>query len=436
MRDLLVAAVVFGLIPMVLRRPAVGIYLWCWISYMNPHRLAYGFAFGFPWAYVIALATLSSLFMNKEPKRIPWTRETILLVIFILWMGVTTLNAFYMDAAWEQYTKVLKIQLMTFVTLMVINDRQKLHMLVLVIALSLDFYGIKGGIFTILHGGVYRVQGPMGTFIGGNNEMALALVMTIPLLRYLHLQETRKWPKIGLGVAILLTTLAAVGSQSRGALVGLVVMGALFWVKSRNKFMTALLIIFAIGLAASIMPQAWYDRMHTTENYEQDQSALGRINAWWTAYNVAKDRVTGGGFEMFRAETFRIYAPDPNDVHDVHSIYFMAMGHHGFIGFGMFMMLGWFAWRTCGRVMGQNKHKPERKWMFDLAAMTQVSIIGYAASGAFLGLTYFDLFYHLVAISVILGQLSKQVDEIAVSAPLVQKNTAKEFFSVRASQTV
>ena len=43
--------------------------------------------------------------------------------------------------------------------------------------------------------------------------------------------------------------------------------------------------------------------------------------------------------------------------------------------------------------------------MSDLAAMLQVSLIGYAASGAFLGLAYFDLYYHLIALIVILRVL-------------------------------
>ena len=34
----------------------------------------------------------------------------------------------------------------------------------------------------------------------------------------------------------------------------------------------------------------------------------------------------------------------------------------------------------------------------NLAAMLQVSLVGYAVGGAFLGLAYFDLFYHLVAL--------------------------------------
>jgi hypothetical protein len=39
-----------------------------------------------------------------------------------------------------------------------------------------------------------------------------------------------------------------------------------------------------------------------------------------------------------------------------------------------------------------------KKWASDLAAMIQVSLIGYAVGGAFLGLAYFDLPYHLMII--------------------------------------
>jgi len=44
MRDLFVTAVIFGLLPFIFKRPWVGILVWAWLSYMNPHRLAWGFA--------------------------------------------------------------------------------------------------------------------------------------------------------------------------------------------------------------------------------------------------------------------------------------------------------------------------------------------------------------------------------------------------------
>jgi hypothetical protein len=51
------------------------------------------------------------------------------------------------------------------------------------------------------------------------------------------------------------------------------------------------------------------------------------------------------------------------------------------------------------------KQSAETIWMADLLAMIQVSLLGYAASGAFLGLAYFDLYYHLIAIVVICKSL-------------------------------
>jgi probable O-glycosylation ligase (exosortase A-associated) len=405
MRDLLVAFVVFGLLPQVLKRPQIGIYLWCWISYMNPHRLAYGFAFNFPWAYTIALATFAGLFFSKEPKRILWTRETILMLVLLGWAAITSMFAFFPDLAWTGWVKFFKIMLMTFVTIMVITNRERLIGVIWMIALSLGFYGIKGGIFTIAKGGVHHVLGPQGTFIGENNEMALALVMTIPLIAYLRMLEKRNWLKIGLTGAMLLTAFAAIGSQSRGALVGMLAMGLFLWFKSSSKFITALLMVVSIGVIGSVMPQQWYDRMSTTKEYKEDASALGRINAWHTAFNVAKARITGGGIEMFRPAVYKRYAPEPDRVHDVHSVYFEMMGEHGFIGFGLFMTIMAFTWMKGSSIIRRTKRVPELKWAHDLAAMTQVSMIGYATCGAFLGLSYFDFYWHLVAIMVILNHL-------------------------------
>jgi probable O-glycosylation ligase (exosortase A-associated) len=417
MRDIFITAIIFGLLPYVFKRPWLGILLWSWLGYMNPHRLAWGFAYSLPFSMIVGLVTIVAFMASKEKKSMPWTRETIVLLIWIGWMLFTNFFAFYPDLAWVQWDKVWKIQLMVLLTALIITDRQKLHWLVWVIALSFGFYGVKGGLFTILHGGAYRVQGPSGTFIGGNNELALALVMTIPLIRYLHLQATRKAVKIGLASAMVLTGVAAIGSQSRGGLVAMVAMGFFLWLKSRNKIVTGFYIAIAVVVMALVMPQSWYDRMNTINTYEQDQSTQGRFNAWHTAFNVAKDRITGGGFEMFQGPTFRRYAPDPWNVHDVHSIYFEQMGEHGFIGFSLFLLLGLLAWIRAQQIIKRCKYDPDRKWAADLAAMIQVSLVGYAAGGAFLGMSYFDLPYHLMIILVLAakfnGLLEKQPVPIA-----------------------
>ena len=406
MRDIFVTAVFFGALPFIFRRPWIGILLWCWLGYMNPHRQAWGFAYDFPFAMICAIVTIMAFLFSKEKKEMIWTRETVLLLIFVGWMFITTVFAFYPELAWLQWNKVWKIQLMVLLTAMIIKERQHLHWMIWVIALSLGYYGVKGGIFTIVHGGAFRVQGPTGTFFAGNNEMALVLAMLIPLIRYLHLQEPRKWVRLGLASAMVLSGVAAIGSQSRGGLLAMAAMGLFLWFKSRHKFVMGVYMVIAVGIVAAVMPQEWYDRMHTIKTYQEDASALGRINAWHTAFNVAKDQVTGGGFEMFRPPTFRQYAPEPWRVHDVHSIYFEVMGEHGFIGFGLFVLLAVFAWLRANQVIRECRNDPQRKWAADLAAMIQVSLVGYGAGGAFLGLAYFDLTYHLMIMLILAAKFS------------------------------
>lgn len=434
MRDLFVTMVVFGSLPLILTRPYVGILMWSWIGYMNPHRLSWGFATEFPFAQIIALTTLAAMLFMREEKRIPWTRETVVLLIFILWMCVTTVFAFHPEPARDELIKILKIELMTFVTLMLMKDRFRIDLLVWIIALSLGFYGVKGGVFTITSGGSYHVMGPPNTFIGGNNEIGLALIMTVPLMRYLHLQATKYWVKWGLMLAIGLTFVAILGTQSRGALVGLVAMATMLLWKTRKRFLLLFLMAPVLFAGYQFMPESWHDRMQTIETYQQDQSAMGRINAWEFAFNLAKDRpLIGGGNEAFTADLFARYAPHPQDVHDAHSIYFEVLGEHGYVGLVLFLLLGFFAWRTCTLVARQARPHPDGQWMADLASMLQVSLVGYATSGAFLGLAYFDLYYHLIALVILVKVQSRQLT--AQTIPIAPED-GQEMRNLRQRDTV
>jgi len=146
--------------------------------------------------------------------------------------------------------------------------------------------------------------------------------------------------------------------------------------------------------------------MATIEDYQEDGSALGRINAWHFAFNLAVDRpLVGGGFQSFKQDAFKIYAPEPDNFHDAHSIYFEALGEQGFVGLALFLLLGTLTWRLGTKIIRQTKGNEELAWAHDMASMVQVSVLGYAVGGAFLGLAYYDLYYHLVAIMVIISKI-------------------------------
>lgn len=409
MRDIAVTLAVLALLPLILRRPWIGILAWSWIGYMNPHRLAYGFAREAPFAMLIGATTLVAMLFMKEKIRFPWSRETVVLLLFVLWMCLTTVFSLQQEYSLLQLEKVVKIQVMTFITMILMLYRERLNLLVWVIVLSLGFYGVKGGIFTLMTGGGYHVMGPLGSFIGGNNELGLALIMILPLMRYLQLQREQKLQRNLFTLAMALTVIAILGTQSRGALLGLAVMAVVLIFKSRRRFTLLLLVALMVPVAVTVMPEAWFERMHTIQEYEEDQSAQGRINAWHFAVNLAQDRpLVGGGFEAFHWRNFRYYAPDPHDVKDAHSIYFEVLGEHGFAGLFIYLLLGFFTWRSATWVIRNTRERADLLWARDLAAMIQVSLAGYASAGAFLGLAYFDLYYHLVAMVVILRFLVRQ----------------------------
>ncbi len=153
LRDLVLTVFILGLLPAVLARPWWGILLWTWVGLMNPHKMTWGFAYNFPFAMIIAIVTLVAVFISREPKKLPLTPPVVLLIFFILWMTVTTiLYALYPDLAWIKWEKVIKIQAFIFLTLMVMQSEQRIRALVLVATLSIAFFGIKGGIYTIAQG--------------------------------------------------------------------------------------------------------------------------------------------------------------------------------------------------------------------------------------------------------------------------------------------
>jgi probable O-glycosylation ligase (exosortase A-associated) len=157
-----------------------------------------------------------------------------------------------------------------------------------------------------------------------------------------------------------------------------------------------------VGLVSlAFLPEEWWARMHSIQNYEQDQSAMGRINAWHTMFNIAKDRIFGGGFNVYTYDIFQMYAPIPENVHAAHSIYFQVMGEHGFIGLFLYLMIGFFTWQSASWLRKHTRGIPELEWTGRLAAMCQVSMFGFAVGGAFLSLAYFDLPYNITVLVVI-----------------------------------
>src|SRR5690606_10186948 len=125
------------------------------------------------------------------------------------------------------------------------------------------------------------------------NALAMALIMTIPLMAYLTTTLRHRWQRwIGYGV-IACTGMSVLGSHSRGAALATACMLMVLTAKSRNKLKIVLALLLLVPVGVAFMPSHWFERMVTVRTYEEDTSAMGRITAWKFAIDVATQRAIG-----------------------------------------------------------------------------------------------------------------------------------------------
>lgn len=410
MRDIALFLVIFGSIPFILKRPWIGILMWSWLSYMNPHRMTWTLAVDFPFAQVIAMVTIAA-FIIHGGGRLPITVLSVSILTYTLWTCFTTVFALVPMWAYEKWETFMKIQVMTVLTLCLINSRERLQALVWVITLSLGFFALKGGVFTVLTAGEYRVWGPPNSFIADNNHLALALIIMLPYMRYLNQIAENRWVRRGFLALMVLALFAIVATYSRGGLLALGTMVLYLWVKSKRRALLAFGGVAALVALGFFMPEKWYDRMYSIGQYETDASAGGRFDAWTFAFKLANARpVTGGGFGVFGHQpTYQQYYPNASGpARAAHSVYFEVMGEHGWIGFFLFLTICATAFLSCSWVNFKTRRREDLRWLNELSRMTQVSLVGFGSGGAFINVAHYDLFWHILAIVVILRVLAER----------------------------
>lgn len=417
MRDLLLAGIVGSLLLVALARPHIGLLGYVWVSLMAPHRLTFGFAQEGPWAVLLFVVTLARWLASTERKLPLWGPLSTLLLLFGLHAVLSTSRALAPELAAEKLEALLKILLALYLTTALIDRPERLRLLVWVVTFSIAFYGIKGGLFVLATAGSYQVLGPNPSLMADNNGIALALVMVLPLVHHLYETSRPFWLRLLLVGAGGLTVLAVLGTWSRGGLLALLAMAAVLWWRSKAKLPLALLGGAAALALALVMPDAWYAKMSTIDEYEADASAQLRFTAWAYATNVALAHPWfGGGFRVFVLNRIRHGAGGHSDYLNAHSIYFEVLGELGFVGLGLFLAILLGAFLTAGRLMRLERDRPDPHDLARLGAAIQVSLVGYAVGGALLNMALFELFYHLLAILIVADRLARRAPAPAAAA--------------------
>jgi putative inorganic carbon (HCO3(-)) transporter len=440
MRDLVLLIIILASVPISFFEPFYGVLIWIWIAFFNPHRYTFTYMYNFPVAAVVAAPTLFGLLFTRNVNRRFMVRETALLTVLWGWFVFTYLNATQVPLfqghildAQAELIRVSKILLMTFVMILLVTSREKLKYVFLVTALSFTPLVLKAAIFGFRTGGQDRVWGPPDSFLADNNGFALAVNMSLPILFYLARVEENRILRWVLNVAFACGILTVIFTYSRGGLLGLAAILLVIAFKSRYRVLSALLLVIFGFLLLTFAPEKWTGRMGTLTSRESpDDSAKQRLVSWGTTWNFVKDYpIAGGSFRSLpNVDLFQRYQSEPLPEGFLssgpHSIYFQTLGEQGFVGLALYLLLIGSSIVTLRSLRKRAQLLPSTGWIATYTDVIEVSLVGFLVSGAFLGLADFDLFFQMIACTIILKILWKREVAVQTAAVPVRAPTLAE----------
>ena len=396
MRDLFVFGVVILTLPLVFRRPFIGLLVFSWLAYMRPQDLCWGFARSMRLSFFVGLTMTVGWFANESGLRRFWRRDvrTVLMIALAALITVSLSMARNLDNyVVGYYFEFLKIIVIALFTTGQVDSRQRLRLLLWTIALSLGFYGFKGGAFGFLTGGAIIQRGP-GGMLEDNNDFALALVMNLPLLFYLGQSEKNLLIRRFTEITMALTMITILLTHSRGAFVAMIVTLLVIAWRSGKLFQAVGGLTLLVVCFLAFTPKHVLDRLASIGQGTVEESANARLRAWKVAGEMIQDNPAFGvGMRNFR-DNFYLYSDGGVFNHVAHNSYLQIWAEGGSFAFLVYMALLLSVFFTCSWVRRVARMRPDMSWAGVYARMMEATTAGFMIGAFFLDRGHFDLIYH------------------------------------------
>jgi O-antigen ligase len=335
-----------------------------------------------------------------------------LLALFAL-VGFSALWSYWPRATLETFTDGLKYLAIFLVVTNVIDSPRRLRGVVAAIAIA-TVVPAFGAIFSYLHG-EHLVEGNRAGWIGvfGNpNDLAYFLVIGGAMALTARDGSRRRATRLfylalllPIGVAILLT-------QSRGGMIASGVVLLLWALRSVRRAPAIVGVALAVGCVLCLGPSDVFEhRMETSVAFGEDLSARGRIDAWRTGLEMARERpLTGVG-----AGAFMIAWPDfaPGDVGPVrteHNTFIQLIGELGFPGLLLFLVA------LSAGILGVSRAARTQEYGC-YARGLQCGLAGFAVCSLSGGLAFTWPVYLLLGASFATARLSRAAETVPIARP-------------------
>ena len=336
-------------------------------------------------------------------------------------VALSILDSYYRSLSLTRFMDMARILVMVFLIVHIVDSYKRLKITVwsivtpLTVLAALNFVLWVTGKKVAYNGGS---SGIAGGFLGDGNDFALALNCFLPLVVFQFLSTTKNWIRLLTAGITVIFLAAVVATYSRGGMLGSIAvffMAYWFYIWRTRKFKQGILvglIVFFIGTMAliALAPQAFVDRMTGITDYKEDESAMGRIDAWRAGSEMFRDQplfgVGAGAFAIAYGTKYKPFDAVAANWREAHSFYFQALGELGLFGViflgGLIVLM--FKQQRNVHYYSLPDPQTQMEIHFFADALT-TGLVGFLVSGAFLSVTYYPNLYILSTLTMILWQI-------------------------------
>lgn len=423
MRDLAIILTYVSFLTIGTMSPFVLSLGYVWVDLFGPQYLGWSPLSFIPVSFVMGAAAVAAYLLldRRSPPRIAW--PTLLFAAIGLWITATTSWAALPTESWGKWDVAFKALSFAIFIPFVVRSRVQIEAFVHVYVFSMAAHILPWGLKTIVASGGYGqslgLLGANAIWLSESSAVATIGIMLVPLLLTLRrhsllLPRGRIRDLIYYGTA-LGGLFASIGSYARTAIVGLGVLGAAMFLRSKRKplFLLASVVVGAALLA--VTSDKWVARISTIEDYASEGSAQVRILVWqWTLGYVAQHPF-GGGFRVWLTSHISIASNNPNlppveqTGRAFHNIFFAVLGEHGYPGLFLYGLLIVALFASLRQVIRLTAMQPVHEWAHDLAKALQISIAVLLSCGNFIDISFEPLVWYLFTMVICLREYVRRV---------------------------
>ena len=417
MRFAIYLTLLIAVLPIVLTRPFFGLCAYYVISLLQPKLLAWQPVFpdamlvGVPMVIGAVCIGVRRMVPKFEPSasgagrigwraiRSPLLEPSWLLGACALLLAYITINRlvapFPLSNSSEQYRSLCKVLVVVALLTGLTSDYRRFRTIYLVVAMSVAFWAIKGGL-KVLVLGPHQVYGR--TY--DNNLFALTSVMTLPMVFYFGLSvKHARWRAVLMGCSLLMC-LAIIGSRSRAGFAACTIVLAMMGWSSRYRWKAMIAVGIFAAAAAVVSGAEIRDRIRSIAEYKQDRSARSRFASWEVALDVLKrSPAVGIGFQNFELAKDALVGGRKA----AHNIYLQNLAELGIVGHPLWLtvVLGslatsWLFMRWARRL------PPEMRWAYYWSRGLMLGLLAFCIHGMFHNEEYLELMFVMVGLVVAL----------------------------------